>query len=85
MRKKSHTLLPPQDQLRYFPASVVACKATEHPLCRFDEEQEMRQRLSALSATAHTPYLHLEGGRMWSRKQLIRLLGVVFQVDEERP
>ena len=45
----------------------------------------MRQRLSALSATAHTPYLHLEGGRMWSRKQLIRLLGVVFQVDEERP
>ncbi len=45
----------------------------------------MRQRLAALSATAHTPYLHLKGGRMWSRKQLIRLLGVVFQVDEERP
>ena len=43
-RNKNHTLLSPQDQLRYFPASVVACKATEHPLCRFDEEQEMQQR-----------------------------------------
>src|SRR5712692_8942742 len=58
MRKKSHTLLFPQDQLRYFPASVVACKATEHPLGRFDEEQEMRQRWSDLSATTRTPYLH---------------------------
>ena len=83
--KNSHTLLSPQDQLRYFPASVVACKATEHPLCRFDEEQEMRQRCSDLSATAHTPYLHLKGGRMWFMKQLIRLLGGVFQVDEECP
>ena len=35
--KEGMTLLSPQDQLRYFPASVVACKATEHPLCRFDE------------------------------------------------
>ena len=59
MRKKSHTLLSPQDQLRYFPASVVACKATQHPLCRFDEEQEMRQRWSDLKDPAHTPYLHL--------------------------
>ena len=59
MRKKSMTLLSPQDQLRYFPASVVACKATSHPLSRFDEEQEMRQRWSDLSETAHTPYLHL--------------------------
>ena len=59
MRKKSHTLLSPQDQLRYFPASVVACKATSHPLCRFDEEQEMRQRWSDLKDPAHTPYLHL--------------------------
>ncbi len=42
--KESHALLSPQDQLRYFPASVVACKATSHPLGRFDEEQEMRQR-----------------------------------------
>ncbi len=44
MRKNKYTLLSPQDQLRYFPASVVACKAIEHPLGRFDEEQEMRQR-----------------------------------------
>jgi hypothetical protein len=28
----SRDLLTPQDQLRYFPASVVVCKATEHPL-----------------------------------------------------
>ncbi len=45
----------------------------------------MRQRCSDLSATAHTPYLHLKGGRMWFMKQLIRLLGGVFQVDEECP
>jgi hypothetical protein len=57
--KESHTLLSPQDQLRYFPASVVACKATQLPLCRFDEEQEMRQRWSDLKDPAHTPYLHL--------------------------
>jgi hypothetical protein len=44
-----------------------------------------RQRGCDLSATAHTPYLHLEGGRMWFMKKLIRLLGVVFQVDEECP
>ncbi len=41
-RKNGQTFLSPQDQLRYFPASVVACKATQHPLSRFDEEQEMR-------------------------------------------
>ena len=45
----------------------------------------MRQRTSDMSATAHTPYLHLNGGLMWSMKQLIRLLGVVFQVDDECP
>ncbi len=43
-KEKYNSLLSPQNQLRYFPASVVACKATEHPLCRFDEEQEMRLR-----------------------------------------
>jgi hypothetical protein len=58
-RKIYTTLLSPQNQLRYFPASVVVCKATEHPLGRFDEEQEMRQRCSDRSETAHTPYLYL--------------------------
>src|SRR5258706_98706 len=43
-RKKSHALLSLQNQLRYFPTSVVACKATSHPLGRFDEEQAIRQR-----------------------------------------
>ena len=37
MRNESYTLHSPQDQLRYFPASVVACKATQLPLCRLDE------------------------------------------------
>ena len=45
----------------------------------------MRQRCSDLSATAHTPYLHLKGGRMWFMKKLICLLGGVLQVDEGCP
>ena len=61
--KEEETLLSPQDQLRYFLASVVTCKATQHPLGRFDEEQEMQQRWSDLSATTRTPCLHPTGRR----------------------
>src|SRR5260221_3982759 len=57
------SLLRPQHQLRYFLASAVTCKATQHPLCRFDEELGTRQRWSDLSATTRIPCLHPTGRR----------------------
>lgn len=61
--KEEPPLLCSQDQLRYFLASVVTCKATQHSLGRFDEEPGMQPRWSDLSAPTRTPCLHPPGRR----------------------
>ncbi len=83
--RKDYALLSPQDQLRSFPASVVACKATNIPSVDVTRSKRCDNGVCSGSNRTHTPYLERKGGRMWFMKQLIRLLGVVFQVDQECP
>jgi hypothetical protein len=67
-KKERSALLSPQDQLRSFPASVVACKATEHPLVDWTRSKRCDNG-DLLCKIPHTPLTYLyEGGLLCGSK-----------------